>query len=136
MVYTLKNTMRWTCNIIKIDSIWWHTVNSRQCTVCFIMCKFQRFRFCWHNIELKVFPLINQKILSTVRKTVHFLPCFYEWKCCINQCDWYMNKPLSKNLQNIDRNKTLSCGECKCCWSAETNSLPLKICIFTMFLGI
>ncbi len=25
-----------------------------------------------------------------------------------NQCEWYMNKSLCKNLQNIDRNKTVT----------------------------
>jgi len=44
---------------------------------------------------------------------------FLAIKCCINQCKLNMNKPLSKNLQNIDMNDTLSFGECKCCWSGE-----------------
>ncbi len=57
-------------------------------------------------------------------------------KWCKNQCKWNINKPLSKNLQNIERNKTLSFGVCQCCWSGETNSLPLNICIFAMFLAI
>jgi len=30
-----------------------------------------------------------------------------------------MNKPLSKKLQNIDGNKTVSFGACRWCWSGE-----------------
>ncbi len=30
-----------------------------------------------------------------------------------------MNKPLFKNIQNIDRNKTVRFGVHECCWSDE-----------------
>ncbi len=30
-----------------------------------------------------------------------------------------MNKPLNKNIQNIDGNKTAKFGVCKCYWSGE-----------------
>ncbi len=40
-------------------------------------------------------------------------------KCYINQSELYMNKPHSKNLQNIDTINTVKFGVCKCCWSGE-----------------
>ncbi len=57
-------------------------------------------------------------------------------KCCINQCKWNINKPLSKNLHNIERNTALRFGVCQCCWSGEKTSLSLNIGIFAMFSGI
>ena len=33
--------------------------------------------------------------------------------------EWYMNKPLCRNLQNIDRNDTGEFGVCKCYWSGD-----------------
>ncbi len=30
-----------------------------------------------------------------------------------------MNKPHNKKLQHTDKNKTVSFGVCKCCWSGE-----------------
>ncbi len=33
--------------------------------------------------------------------------------------EWYMNKPLSKNLQNIDMSETVKFGIYKCYWSGE-----------------
>ncbi len=100
--------------------------------------------FCWHNRvkgfyrgdfgSLFLLPLESENTDNSQEK--HIFTMFLGTQCCINQCEWCVNKPLSKNLQNIDRNKTLSFGECKCCRSEETNSPPLKICIFTMFLWI
>ncbi len=45
----------------------------------------------------------------------------------INHCKLYMNKPLSWNLQTIERNKTAKFSVCKCCWNGKKNHL--KICI-------
>jgi len=40
---------------------------------------------------------------------------------CYVKCEWFMNKPLSKNLQNIDGNKIVKFGVCKCCRSGRKN---------------
>jgi len=46
---------------------------------------------------------------------------------CYVKCEWFMNKPLSKNLQNIDGNKIVKFGVCKCCRSGRKNlSLAFK----------
>lgn len=43
---------------------------------------------------------------------------FLEMKYYTNQAiNWYMNKPLSTNIQNIDGNKTGKFDVWKCCWS-------------------
>ncbi len=76
-----------------------------------------------------------EKQTDKLLKNMHFHHDFRQKKC-INRCEWNMNKPLGKNLQNIERNKTLSFSVCQCFWSKETNSLPLNIGIFTMFLEI
>ncbi len=49
-------------------------------------------------------------------------------KCYTNQGEWYINKPLDKNLQNIDRNETAKFGACTFCWSGEKT---FNICIET-----
>ncbi len=45
-----------------------------------------------------------------------------------------MNKSLSKNFQNRDRNKTVSLSVCKCYWSEDKTQFEkptLKICTVT-----
>ncbi len=37
----------------------------------------------------------------------------------VNSQKWYMNKPLCKNLQNIDKNKSVKSCVFKCCWSGD-----------------
>ncbi len=81
------------------------------------------------------------KCCSTVDKNspplkIYIFTMFLRVKCCINQCEWFINKPLRKNLQNKERNKPLNFGIYKCCWSEEKTNLPSKICIFTMFLRV
>jgi len=52
---------------------------------------------------------------------------------------WYMNKPICKILQNIDQNKSVKFGVCKCYWSEEKNIYlkdARKKKTFTMFLWI
>ncbi len=54
-----------------------------------------------------------------------------------------MNKPLCKNIQNIDGNKIVKAGVCKFYWSryfwlnagekSHFEKTPLKICILTEF---
>ncbi len=46
-----------------------------------------------------------------------------------------MNKPLSKNLQNIERNKTLKFGVYKCCWSGEKTQTSFKYMHFRHVLS-
>ncbi len=60
---------------------------------------------------------INQKILSKARKKIIIF--FLGIKCCIKPGEWYINKPLSKNLQNIYRNKTVKFGVCEFYQSGE-----------------
>ncbi len=57
-------------------------------------------------LDFSFYYFINQKILSTDRKQIMFLAI----KCCIKSVKWYMNKPHSKNLQNIEKNKTAKFG--------------------------
>ncbi len=45
----------------------------------------------------------------------------------IKSSECYMKKPLCKNIRNIDMNKTVKFGVCKCCWSGE--QILLNICI-------
>ncbi len=47
---------------------------------------------------------------SEIQKSENTVNMFLGIKRYRNQSEWYINKPLSKNLQNIDRNKTVNFG--------------------------
>jgi len=69
------------------------------------------------------------------KKNVHYV---FMNKVYKNVGKWYMNKSLSKILQNIDQNKSVKFGVCECYWSEEKNiylKMPEKK-TFTMFLWI
>ena len=70
-------------------------------------------------LDIFLYHSINQKILSLVIKNIYFLPVFRNKMFYKSGSEWYMNKPLCKNLQNIDRNQSGKFGVCKCCWSGE-----------------
>ncbi len=82
-------------------------------------------KFLFHFVDiLKVlsYHYINHIINSQKRKSPWFyIKCYINQgiKCYINQAKLYMNKLLCKNL---DRNKTVKFGVCKCCWSGEKKS--------------
>ncbi len=101
--------------------------------------------FCWYIRDEGFYRgdfgylfLSLQKSENTVNshKKNTFSSMFLRFFFYRNQSKLYMNKPLSKNLQTIERNKTAKLGARKFCWSGERNSRPLKIWIFAMFLGI
>lgn len=63
----------------------------------------------YFSVSQKTLPASMKRIKNT------FLPCFrYE-----SGYEWYMDKPLRKNLQNIDSNKSVKFGVCKCCWRED-----------------
>ncbi len=131
--------------------------NSQPLNVCIVTMFVYVVKCCINWCEWYINKPLSKNLQNIERnKTVKFGVCKCSWsgdknsqplniciftmflgvKCCINQCEWYINKPLSKNLQNIERNKTVKFGVCKCSWSGDKNSQPLIICIFTMFLGV
>ncbi len=63
----------------------------------------------------------HHKPENTVKsqKKIKFHHIFLGIKCCIKPGEWYINKPLSKNLQNIYRNKTVKFGVCEFYQSGE-----------------
>ena len=68
------------------------------------------------NLDIYFYHSINQKILSTTKKTINIFHVIRNKVFYRSGCDRYINNALCTNLQNNDRKKTGHLRVCESCW--------------------